>query len=65
MLALLIGAIGGVGYGWRAREHTADHRYITALAERHEAESSYYMKKLDEEIQQNKGRLARREENGK
>lgn len=53
-VTLLTGLLSGVIAGWSFRERTADHRYITALAQRHEAEGSYYITKLDQEIRNNK-----------
>ena len=47
--------LGGV-FGWAARATTADHRYIRALAERHEAEASYYYTQTDPLIRENKER---------
>lgn len=45
--------------GWADRVHTADDRYIRALAERHEAEARFFNLKTAELIQQNKGNIAR------
>lgn len=55
LLALFFGGL----IGWAARAHTADHRYIKALAERHEAEARFFNRKTDEMIQQNKGNIAK------
>lgn len=55
---LLVAFIGIVG-GWTARSNTADHRYIRALAERHERIAEYYLTKTDEQTQENKGNIAR------
>jgi len=49
LAALLI----GIGLGWAARTHTADHRYVTALAERHEAEARFSNHKTDQLLREN------------
>lgn len=59
LVAFVAGLMAGVVGGWSLRVGTADHRYIIALATRHEAEASYYINKLDQEIQENKGDIAR------
>lgn len=56
--ALLLAAFFGGLIGWSARVHTQGDRYIRALAERHEAEASYFINKLDISIQENKGNIA-------
>lgn len=63
--ATIIGLLIGCLLGWSARTTTADHRYIRALAERHEAQTTYYFKATDELIQQNKADIAKeRKTNG-
>lgn len=59
LLAIFIGGV----IGWGARACTADHRYIRALAQRHEAEASYWLNKINEQIQINKGDIAKGREN--
>jgi hypothetical protein len=50
LAACLLAAITGGIFGWSARVLTADHRYVRALAERHEAESNYYIQQAGEII---------------
>lgn len=59
------GLLCGLILGWTGRTITADHRYVRSLAERHEAEASYYYKATDELIQQNKADIAKeKKQNG-
>lgn len=53
----LAACFGGIA-GWSARVATADHRYVRALAEKHEAESRYWNRKTDQII--NESELERR-----
>lgn len=53
---LAIGMVLGFTAGWSFRVFTADHRYIRALAERHEAVTNYYLNQADRQIQTNKER---------
>ena len=57
LAACLLAAIFGGVIGWSARVLTADHRYIRALAERHEAESDYYTRQAGEIIAEAKTRI--------
>lgn len=59
LITFLSALLSGVIFGWSLRAGTADHRYIIALAQRHESEASYYISKLDQEIQKSKGEIAR------
>ena len=55
----------GIVIGMAIQKHDTHDRYVSALAERHESETSYWIHKLDTEIQQNSGDIARgRENNG-
>lgn len=45
--------------GFVACQSNTQTRYITSLAERHESETSYWLGKLDDQIQENKGEIAR------
>lgn len=55
----------GIISGWTARTVTADHRYIRALAERHEAEGSYFQARYDETIHENHSDISKeRKRNG-
>lgn len=64
VLALLLLLMGGV-FGWSARAVTADHRYIQALAARHEAEADYYLAQYDETIHSTNGNILKgRQQNG-
>ena len=56
-MALLLAAFFGGLIGWSARVHTQGDRYIRSLAERHEGEASYWLTKLDNEIQEQKGNI--------
>jgi hypothetical protein len=58
-VACLLAAFFGFLGGWSARVGTADHRYIRAMAERHERVAEYYLVQTDELIQQNKADIAR------
>jgi hypothetical protein len=55
----VLAAILGFASGWNSNEKTTEHRYIMALAQRHEAETSYWLNKLNDEIQTNKGDIAK------
>ena len=58
LILTLIALMGGGLTGWTLRAQTADHHYIEALAQRHEAEATYYLKMLDPQIQQSQGDIA-------
>jgi len=53
--ALLLGCV----IGWFVRTHTTNDRYLMAKTLKYETEASYYIHKLDEQIQENKGNIAR------
>ena len=55
---LLTLVIGGI-IGWAARVGTADHRYIRALAERHESEAAYYNGRTDSWMRGNYGDITK------
>jgi hypothetical protein len=57
--AVLVTLLVGMALGWIARTHTADHRYITALASRMVAEARYYNTKNDALIEANKKEMKR------
>ena len=59
---LLATIFGGI-LGWSARVATTDHRYIRALAQRHEAVTDYYLQQTDQMIQDNKGNIAKGRKN--
>lgn len=61
--ACLLAAFFGGIVGWSARVATADHRYIRALAEKHESESRYWSRKTDQIINENE--IERRKRDGK
>lgn len=61
-MRLFIAMVMAAGFfvsGWLTRQATSDHRYITSLAARHEAEERYFNNSLDEMIQQNKAKLTK------
>lgn len=49
LLALCSAGLGG----WPARASTADHRYIRALAIRHETVTDYYLQQTGQQIRDN------------
>lgn len=51
--ALLFALAAGVIIGWGVRVNYSKDRYIQALAERHEAERTYWSKKTDDIITNN------------
>ncbi len=53
----------GIIAGWSARVATADHRYVRALAEKHESEALYWNRKTDQIINENE--IERRKRDGK
>lgn len=55
----------GFFFGFLACQSSIQTRYIASLAERHESEASYWLGKLDDQIQENKGKIAQREEKEK
>ena len=64
-MALVLAALFGGLIGWSARVHTQGDRYVKALSERHEAEISYWLHKLDDQIQQNKGDISKEKTDAK
>lgn len=61
-LAIIAGFLVGSLAGFNITRLSEDHRYVKALAERHEAEARYWTSRLDETITENKGRHVRKEE---
>lgn len=53
--ALLIGCL----IGWSLRTHSVNDRWMMAKVEKYETETSYWLNKLDNEIQESKGDIAR------
>jgi hypothetical protein len=51
--ALLIGAL----IGWAVRTHTVIDRWMMAKVDKYETETSYWLNKLDNEIQETKGNI--------
>lgn len=51
LAACLLAASLGIIGGWAARVTTADHRYIRALAERHERIAEYYLTKTEQTVE--------------
>lgn len=51
--ALLIGAL----IGWSIRTHTVYDRWMMAKVDKYETETSYWLNKLDNEIQEQKGNI--------
>lgn len=49
--ALLIGCV----LGWFLRTHSVNDRWMMAKVEKYETETSYWLNKLDNEIQEQKG----------
>lgn len=53
--ALLIGCL----IGWSLRTHAVNDRWMMAKIDKYETETSYWLHKLDDQIQENKGDIAK------
>lgn len=51
--------VTGLGAGWQLKENTTRDRYISSLAERHEATADYFNQKTDQMIQDNERKYSR------
>lgn len=49
--------IVGIFLGWNIRSHAVTDRYMMARVDKYEAEAHYWITKLDNEIQENKGNI--------
>jgi lipopolysaccharide export system protein LptC len=59
--ALLIGCV----LGWFLRTHSVNDRWMMAKVEKYETETSYWLNKLDNEIQESKGDIQKERTNVK